>query len=104
MQPLNAAPIGMSVGMGGASPKSGYVMDMTTVVMELMNCRQPAQPKHVSRQSSTAAEPPTSVSRCPGTVTAELNVETELTRKTARPNNAAPMSFNVPTASVYPAL
>lgn len=42
MQPLNAAPIGMSVGMGGASPKSGYVMDMTTVVMELMNCRQPA--------------------------------------------------------------
>ena len=42
MQPLYAAPIGLSVGMGGASPTSGYVMDMTTVVMELMNCRQPA--------------------------------------------------------------
>lgn len=42
MQPTHAAPLSLSVEMGGASPAGGSVMDMTIVGMELMSCLQPA--------------------------------------------------------------
>lgn len=40
MQPSHAAPLSLSVEMGGASPASGLVMELTIVVMGLMNCLQ----------------------------------------------------------------
>lgn len=42
MQPTHAALLSLRVGMGGASPTGGPVMDMTIVVMELMSCLKPA--------------------------------------------------------------
>lgn len=42
MQPSHADPLSSSVEMGGALPGGGFVMELTTVVMELMNCLQHA--------------------------------------------------------------
>ena len=44
MQHSHALLLSLSVQMGGASPAGGFVMDLTIVVMVLMNCL-----KHVVR-------------------------------------------------------
>lgn len=42
MQHSRAAPLSLSVKMGGVSPAGGFVMELMIVVMEVMSCRQPA--------------------------------------------------------------
>lgn len=42
MAPSYAAPLSLSVEMGGASPAGGFVMELMIVGMELMNSRKPA--------------------------------------------------------------
>lgn len=44
--PSFAAPLSLSVEMGGASPAGGFVMERTTVGMELMNSGRPAVREH----------------------------------------------------------
>lgn len=40
MQHSRAAPLSLSVEMGGVSPADGFVMERMIVVMEVMSCHQ----------------------------------------------------------------